>query len=130
MVNRPDDAEPDVIVIGGGFAGLAAAVALSKAGRRVLVVEARGRLGGRAATLIDRVTGEPVDNGQHVMFGCYGETLALLEEIGRRDAVHVQPALHVPFIGPDGARRDLRCADLPSPLNLAAGLMRWTALDM
>lgn len=120
----------DAAVIGGGFAGIAAAVALAKAGKRVQLIEARGRLGGRATTLTDRVTGEPVDNGQHVMFGCYRETLALLDEIGQRAAVFVQPALHVPFVGPDGTRRDLRCANLPAPLNLAAGLMRWTALDM
>lgn len=119
-----------VVVIGGGFAGIAAAVALARAGRAVRLIEARGRLGGRAATLIDRTTGEPVDNGQHVLFGCYRETLALLDDLGQRGAVTVQPALHVPFIGPDGARRDLRGADLPAPFNLAAGLMRWSALDM
>jgi squalene-associated FAD-dependent desaturase len=120
---------PHVIVIGAGFAGIAAAVALSKAGKTVLLIEARGQLGGRATSLTDRVTGEAVDNGQHVLFGCYRETLALLAELGQREAVYVQPALHVPFIGPDGIRRDLKCADLPSPLNLAAGLLRWTALD-
>jgi hydroxysqualene dehydroxylase len=119
----------DAIVIGGGFAGITAAVALTKAGLRTVLVEARSRLGGRASTIVDRVTGEPVDNGQHVLFGCYRETLALLDELGQRDAVFVQPALHVPFIGPDGTRRDLRCADLPAPFNLAAGLMRWSALD-
>lgn len=120
----------DSCVVGGGFAGIAAAVALSKAGLRVLVVEARARLGGRAATIVDRATGELVDNGQHVLFGCYRETLRLLEDLGRRDAVFVQPALHVPLVGPDGKRSDLRCADLPPPFNLAAGLLRWRALDM
>lgn len=119
----------DVAVVGGGFAGIAAAVALAKAGRRVLLAEARARLGGRATSLVDRVTGEPVDNGQHVLFGCYRETLALIDELGQRDALFVQPSLRVPFIGPDGVRRDLRCADLPAPLNLAAGLLRWRALD-
>ena len=120
----------EVAVIGGGFAGIAASVALARAGRRVLLIEARGRLGGRATTVVDRATGEPVDNGQHVLFGCYRETLALIRELGREDALYTQPVLHVPFIGPDGVRRDLRCADLPAPLNLAAGLLRWRALDM
>lgn len=119
----------DAAVIGGGFAGIAAAVALTKAGLRVVLIEARAKLGGRASTIVDRATGEPVDNGQHVLFGCYRETLALLDDLGQRDAVFVQRALHVPFLGPDGARRDLRCADLPPPINLAAGLLRWTALD-
>ena len=118
-----------VVVIGGGFAGIAAAVALTKAGRRVILIDARPRLGGRASTIVDRATGEPVDNGQHVLFGCYRETLDLLRELGRIDAVHIQPALYVPFIGPDGVRRDLRCANLPAPFNLAAGLLRWSALD-
>ena len=121
---------PDAAVIGGGFAGIAAGVALTKAGLRVLLVEARAKLGGRASTIVDRTTGEPVDNGQHVLFGCYRETLALLEDLGRRDAIAVQPALHVPFAGPDGVRRDLRCAQLPAPFNLAVGLMRWGALDL
>lgn len=120
----------EVAVVGAGFAGLAAAVALAKAGRRVVVIEARARLGGRATSFVDRVTGEPVDNGQHVLFGCYRETLALIDELGQRDALFVQPSLRVPFISPDGARHDLRCADLPAPLNLATGLMRWSALDL
>src|SRR5258707_12454943 len=68
----------DVAVVGGGVAGLAAATALADAGRRVLVLEARGQLGGRATAFCDRETGEPVDNGQHVLFGCYRETFRLL----------------------------------------------------
>lgn len=118
----------DVAIVGAGFAGIAAAVALAKAGRRVLLVEARAALGGRAATLTDRVTGEPIDNGQHVLFGCYRETLALIAELGMADALLVQPSLRVPFVGPDGVRRDLQCADVPAPFNLASGLLRWRAL--
>jgi squalene-associated FAD-dependent desaturase len=65
-----------------------------------------------------------------VLFGCFRETLTLFGEMGLPGALLVQRALHVPMIGPDGTRRDLRCADLPAPLNLAAGLLRWTAIDM
>ena len=55
----------DAIVVGGGFAGLSAAVRLAREGAEVLVLEARSRLGGRATAFTDRESGEQVDNGQH-----------------------------------------------------------------
>ena len=63
----------DVIVIGGGFAGLSAATALAEKGFRVLVLEARPSLGGRASVFTDPATGERVDNGQHILTGAYRE---------------------------------------------------------
>ena len=72
----------DAIVVGAGFAGLSAAVRLTREGARVLVLEARGRLGGRATAFADRETGEIVDNGQHVLLGCYRDTWAFLRDIG------------------------------------------------
>ena len=68
----------DVIVIGAGFAGLSAATALAERGVRVLVLEARPTMGGRASAFIDPATGERVDNGQHVLVGGYHETFAFL----------------------------------------------------
>src|SRR3977135_3336607 len=73
---------PDVVVVGAGFAGLSAAVRLTQRGARVLVLEARSRLGGRATAFPDRDTGELVDNGQHVLMGCYSETFAFLRDVG------------------------------------------------
>ena len=84
---------PDAIVIGGGFAGLSAATALAERGARVLVVEARATLGGRATAFTDPVTGERVDNGQHVLFGCYHETFRFLRRIGAESNVRVQGRL-------------------------------------
>jgi zeta-carotene desaturase len=119
---------PDVVVIGGGFAGLAAATKLAEGGARVLVLDARPQLGGRATAFVDRVTGEPVDNGQHVLFGCYHQTLDFLTRIGAADRVRVQPTLHVPFLDRTGRRSVLQCPPLPSPLHLLAGILDWDAL--
>jgi len=107
----------DVVVVGAGFAGLSAAVRLSAAGLRVLVVEEGPRLGGRAATFTDRETGERVDNGQHVLFGCYGETFAFLQAIGALDNVRVQPQLAFTTIDRQGRRSRMGCPALPAPLH-------------
>ena len=69
---------PDVIVIGAGVAGLRAGVQLAARGARVLVLESKAVLGGRATAFSDPQTGDRVDNGQHVMLGCYHETFAFL----------------------------------------------------
>jgi squalene-associated FAD-dependent desaturase len=118
----------DAVVVGAGFAGLAAATALADAGARVLVLDARPQLGGRATAFPDRVTGELVDNGQHVLFGCYRETLAFLRRIGAQDNLRRQASLDVPYLDRHGRRSVLRCPALPSPLHLLAGVLAWDAL--
>jgi zeta-carotene desaturase len=123
-------AEFDVAVIGAGVAGLAAASALAEAGRRVVVLEARGALGGRATAFRDRETGELVDNGQHVLFGCYHETFAFLRRVGGEANVRVQPALEVPYLDLDGRRSVLRCPAWPAPLHLLGGVLAWDALPL
>jgi squalene-associated FAD-dependent desaturase len=117
-----------VVVIGGGFAGLSAATVLSERGVPVLVAEARAQLGGRATAFLDRQTGELVDNGQHVLFGCYRATFEFLRRIQALDRVRVQPSLSVPFIDRDGRRSVLSCPTLPSPLHLLAGVLEWDAM--
>lgn len=119
---------PDIIVIGGGIAGLAAATSLCSAGARVLVVEARGSLGGRASSFLDASTGTLVDNGQHVILGCYHETLAYLERVGAAEAIVMQDRLEVPVVDRGGTSSVLRCPSWPSPFHLLAGVMRWEGL--
>jgi squalene-associated FAD-dependent desaturase len=118
----------DVVVVGAGFAGLSAAVRLTRRGARVLVVEARVRIGGRATAFPDRETGELVDNGQHVLLGCYTDTFAFLEDIGAAGNVRVQPQLSVAMIDRAGRRSRLVCPALPPPLHLLAGVLEWDAL--
>ena len=117
-----------MIVIGAGFAGLSAATALAERGARVLVVEARPTLGGRATAFTDPATGERVDNGQHVLFGCYHETFRFLRRIGAESNVRVQRHLAVDMIDRAGRWSRLACPALPSPFHLLAGVMSWKAL--
>jgi hydroxysqualene dehydroxylase len=122
------DRSYDVAVIGGGFAGLSAATALAAQGRRVIVLEARPGLGGRATSFTDPATGERVDNGQHLLIGGYHETFAFLRRIGTSEAVRLQPQLAVDFIDRNGERSRLQSLALPSPLHLLGGIATWPAL--
>jgi squalene-associated FAD-dependent desaturase len=119
---------PDVIVIGAGVAGLAAATALAGRGARVAVVEARPSLGGRAGSYTDPATGKVVDNGQHILMGCYRESFAFLRRIGAAGNVKVQPSLEVPFVDTAGRRTTLACPPLPSPYHLLGGIIEWDAI--
>jgi len=119
----------DVIVVGAGFAGLSAAARLARRGARVLVLEARARLGGRATAFPDRETGEIVDNGQHVLLGCYTETFQFLRDVGAEENVRLQSQLAVTMIDRAGRRSRLSCQALPPPFHLIAGIFDWDALS-
>lgn len=119
----------DVAVVGAGCAGLSAATALAEAGARVAVVEARPVPGGRTFATLNRPTGDWVDNGQHVLFGCYRDTFDYLDRIGTRTRVQVQGPLTATMVDPHGRSSELRCPSLPSPLHLAAGVLAWNVLS-
>jgi hydroxysqualene dehydroxylase len=118
----------DVLVLGGGFAGLSAATAAAEAGARAVVLEARPAPGGRAGAFTDPATGERVDNGQHVLIGCYHETLRFLRRVGAADLVGLQSDLAVDVVDASGRHSRLQCPRLPAPLHLLAGAWRWPAL--
>src|SRR5262249_13612485 len=107
---------------------LAAAVDLAETGRRVLLLERRSFLGGRAYSFTDKTTGDTIDNGQHLMMGCYHRTLRFLEKIGSLDKLKFQPDPQVDFLHEvaDGSvtRASFKCPPLPAPLHLLGGLAR------
>jgi hydroxysqualene dehydroxylase len=96
-------------VVGGGLAGLSAALELVDAGHEVTVYEARPTLGGAVQTLPGR-EGDPTpppDNGQHIALGCFTEYLAFLDRIGEGGSYSRRP-LVLPVLGEDGRRTDVR----------------------
>jgi squalene-associated FAD-dependent desaturase len=122
--------QADAVIIGAGFAGLSAATRLAAAGRKVVVVDEAPRLGGRASSFIDRDTGERVDNGQHVLFGCYRETYAFLRRIGADGRAPLQRQLTLTMADGEGGQSTLACPNLPAPWHLVAGLMRWRSIGV
>lgn len=112
----------DVLIIGGGLAGLSAGVALAEAGCRVRLLEQKPYLGGRARSFRDAATGSVVDNGQHLFMGCYHSTLKFLETIGTSNTVTFDPQLRVRFLDADGKQSELRCPGFPSPWHLLTGV--------
>jgi len=118
-----------VIVIGGGFAGLAAGAALAARSLPVIVLEARARLGGRAYSFRDDDSGEIVDNGQHAMMGCYHETLTFLGRIGATGKLTRQRNLRVEMVDAQRGVGVIAAAPLPSPLHMLAGVLGYRFLS-
>jgi squalene-associated FAD-dependent desaturase len=116
-----------VAIVGGGLAGITAALDCADAGARVTLVEVRPRLGG-AAYSFDR-EGLRLDNGQHVFLRCCTDYLALLERLGARDRTTLQQRLDIPVLAPGGRRGRLRRSALPAPLHLAGTLATYAHLS-
>jgi hydroxysqualene dehydroxylase len=111
-----------IVVVGGGFAGFAAAMALQERRHEVVLLERRGVLGGRATSSRDAVTGEDVDNGTHLMVGAYRTTLELARRCGAGDLLAAQEDLRLEWIDERGVTA-LDCPPLKAPLHLLAGLL-------
>ena len=115
-----------VVVIGGGLAGIAAALDCADAGAEVTLVEVRRRLGG-AAYSFER-DGMRLDNGQHVFLRCCSAYRALLARFGSERHVAVQERLRIPVMSPGKPTVVLRRGSLPPPLHLAGALARYPHL--
>jgi len=110
--------EASYAVVGSGIAGFAAAEALSRAGKRVVLLEQRAELGGRISSFRDPRTGWYLDNGQHVWMPCCTELTDFLSRTGIGDLVHVQPRLRVMFLERGRREAVLEALNLPTPFHL------------
>jgi len=120
----------DVVIVGGGFAGLSAGVALAERGYLVTVIEKRSRLGGRASSYVDPTTGEVVDNGQHVFLRAYRQTIRFLATIGTLDQLVFQRRFALDLVGPEGSPTHVSAFPLPAPLHVAAGVLAARGLPL
>ena len=121
-------AAPRTVIVGGGLAGLAAAVALAERGVSVTVFESRPRLGGRASSFVDKATGTQIDNCQHVSLGCCTNFQHFCRTVGLSDLFRTERALY--FIGRDRVVNRLAAGALPAPLHLAAAFARTSYLSL
>lgn len=108
----------NVAIIGAGWAGMAAAVALAQAKVAVTVFEAARHLGGRARTV--EIEGIALDNGQHILIGAYRETLRMMRTVGvDPDRLLLRAPLAIEYPG----KFSLHTPRLPAPLHLLAALL-------
>lgn len=117
------------LVWGGGIAGIAAAFELGQQGYTPTLLESKAYLGGRAHSLQDAPTGLTLDNGQHIVMGCYRAFLQLLEGLGISGKFTRQERLCVPYVSPGGQWSELAAKDTAAPLHLLGGLMNFSALS-
>lgn len=119
-----------IIVIGAGLSGLSASAYLAKAGQAVELLESSPKPGGRAYSFPDPQSNDIIDNGQHIMMGCYINTFDFLKIIGSLDSIYIQPELNVNFVSRDLSITPLKAKSKLYPLNLFWGLLNYKAIDI
>lgn len=117
------------IIIGGGLAGLSAASFLSSQNIPVTVLEASPRLGGRTNSFKDSFSGEFVDNGQHILMGCYEDSLSLIELVKAQDNFIYQDNLKINFLTDNKKEYLLSAASLLYPLNFLYAIINYDILS-
>lgn len=117
------------LVIGGGFTGLASAVYLSKQKHKVSLIEAAPKLGGRAYSIFDSELNSSFDNGQHILMGCYVETLKFLSTINSSHLLELPESLSINFVKKGGEKFKLHSSNKYYPFNLVGALLNYKALS-
>ncbi len=117
------------VVVGGGVAGISAAVALQSAGHAVTLIESRKSLGGRASSFIDPQSGDELDNCQHVLLGCCTNLLDLYDRLGCRESIRFERTIL--FRDEKGRRHGLGATPgLPAPTHLSASFATFGILTL
>jgi squalene-associated FAD-dependent desaturase len=116
------------IVIGGGIAGLTSAAYLTKQNIKVTLLESSPKLGGRAYSFTEQKSNNVVDNGQHLLMGCYSDTINFLKLIGAKDNFIYQKSLLINFLTQAGEVVRLKSFTSLYPFNLLIALLNFKAI--
>jgi zeta-carotene desaturase len=117
------------VIVGGGLAGMAAAVVLESAGVSVTLIEARKTLGGRAGSFEDPQTGQVLDNCQHVLLGCCTNLIDFYKRIGSAERIHWEKTIR--FVDSRGRMYSLSATrGCPAPLHLGLSGLSFAALTI
>jgi hydroxysqualene dehydroxylase len=121
--------ETSTVVVGGGLAGISAALRLADLGKQAVLIEKRPRLGGAAFSFQrDSLT---IDNGQHVFLRCCSAYRWFLQRVGAEGDVVLQRRLDIPVLAPDGRHAHLRRSPgAPAPTHLGAAIAGYGVLDL
>lgn len=107
-----------IAIIGAGWAGLTAAIASTQAGHHATVFEASRAVGGRARALSDSQSGNPLDNGQHILVGAYTECLRLIRLVGvNPESALLRLPLSLPFVDGTGLQTPIWAKNWSAPFD-------------
>ena len=117
-----------VAIVGGGIAGIAAAIRLSQAGMKPIVLETRRKLGGRATSFVDPRTGKLLDNCQHVAMGCCVNLLDFYQRLGVLDRMQWHKETY--WANPPHAPDVMRAGWLPAPAQFTGSFLRMRMISL
>ncbi len=118
-----------VLVIGGGLSGLSAACFLAHNKFQVTLIESTHKLGGKTHSIIDKKSGVEIDNGQHIMLGCYYETFNFLKLLCAIKYVEIQNEFQIDYLLEGNRIVQLKAFELFYPINLLLGFIRFQLLS-
>ncbi|QDQ43223.1 hydroxysqualene dehydroxylase HpnE [Methylacidiphilum kamchatkense] len=125
----PSGPPKKIVILGGGFSGVSAALELISLGHEVILLESKSKLGGRAGSFLEPQTKQIIDTGQHIMMGCYHHTLEFVEKIGISSKLLWIDPLKLSFVSEKGSSV-LEAGNLPAPFHLLVALLRYSELSV
>ena len=116
------------LIIGGGIAGLNAASILTSKKIPVTLIESSPKLGGRTYSFLDKDTDTVIDNGQHIMMGCYNDTLSFVKLIGAENNFEYQQNLALNFLHKSKKQYQLIADTFFYPINILSAILKYNIL--